>query len=617
MTVSAVIFDLDGTLIDSRLGIESCLRTALEAAAPSTALPPIESLIGPPVRDMIAGLLPGADAVVLDAAESAFRSCYDTDGWQATRAYPGVVEVLDDLASAGVALYVVTNKPPAPTRRILDHLGLFARFARVVARDDAPATWGDKAAATARLVVQAGLDPATCLFVGDSADDAEAARANGMRFAVAAYGYGGVAADPGDAVLADIADLPAVVAAGGFAVKATLRPCPICDGREAEVLHRQRFSLPDAVPLPSEYDVVACATCGFVFADTPACQADYDVLYRELSKYEDTATATGGGHSELDRRRLEVTAGIVGEHLGDRSLPLADMGCGNGGLLAALADLGYMDLTGIDPSPVCAARVESIGFTGIAGGLLSLDEATRESLRGRFACVTLSHVLEHLCDVRAAMTAALDLLAPGGSLYVEVPDAAAYAERYVVPYYYFDIEHINHFDGESLRNLAAVHGLGVTAAGRKDIEVPGGVLYPAVWAFMRRDEAAPRGIAPGRASRDAVVEYVRRSREQDAWPELEALASSGEPVCVWGAGSYAQRMMRDTPLRRCAILRFVDTDSKKHGTRLEGVPVESPDALSDFTGTVVVCAALQGAEIETELRRRGFGGRILRLDGGR
>jgi phosphoglycolate phosphatase len=208
--VTAIVFDLDGTLIDSRAGIETCLRRALAVAAPGAVLPPVESLIGPPVGQMMATLMPGADATALDTAVSVFRSCYDSEGWRMTTAYPGAADVLSALAAAGIAMYVVTNKPTGPTLRILEGLGIGSRFARVAGRDDA-ATWGDKAAATGRLVAEAGLDPAACLFVGDSADDARAARATGMRFAVATYGYGGVASEPGDIELADIRDLPGAV----------------------------------------------------------------------------------------------------------------------------------------------------------------------------------------------------------------------------------------------------------------------------------------------------------------------------------------------------------------------------------------------------------------------
>ena len=395
-----------------------------------------------------------------------------------------------------------------------------------------------------------------------------------------------------------------------------LRGCPVCGASGADVLHHQLFTVPEDWPLPCEYDVVACTACGFVYADTPACQADYDVLYRDLSKYEDASTATGGGDTAEDWTRLQVTARTVARFVSDVHAPVIDIGCGNGGLLRALRAEGFVDLSGIDPSPACACRVSDDVGTGIAGTLLSMDEETLAALRGRFAIVILSHVLEHLCDVPAALQVAVDFLGPDGVLYVEVPDAAGYAGHYVVPYYYFDGEHINHFDEGSLRNLAARLGLELLDAASKEMPLPDGLLYPAVWAAMRRPADGASGtIVRDEAARASVQEFIRASRERDEWPELRELAERDEAVVVWGAGSHAQRMLRDTPLSDCAILYFVDMDSKKHGSSLAGHKVRPPEALAGFEGTIVVCAAVQASEIESAIRSRGLHNRVLLLNG--
>ena len=78
-------------------------------------------------------------------------------------------------------------------------------------------------------------------------------------------------------------------------IKISERKCPICKTSECEVLHKQRFVLPEGHPQSSGYDVVCCGNCGFVFADTAVTQHDYDVFYEKFSKYQDKATSTGGG----------------------------------------------------------------------------------------------------------------------------------------------------------------------------------------------------------------------------------------------------------------------------------------------------------------------------------
>src|SRR5665213_2520203 len=114
------------------------------------------------------------------------------------------------------------------------------------------------------------------------------------------------------------------------------RPCAVCGGMEAEALHTQEFYLPDGHPLAAGYDVVACQECGFVFADTVIDQTAYDLFYAKRSKYEDSRTSTGSGVSDWDARRLREVADAVAGQAGSTDARILDLGCANGGLLAAL-----------------------------------------------------------------------------------------------------------------------------------------------------------------------------------------------------------------------------------------------------------------------------------------
>jgi C4-type Zn-finger protein len=77
-------------------------------------------------------------------------------------------------------------------------------------------------------------------------------------------------------------------------IKISDRKCPICKASECELIHKQRFVLPEGHPQAAGYDVVCCTRCGFVFADTTVTQQDYDVFYAKFSKYQDNVTSTGG-----------------------------------------------------------------------------------------------------------------------------------------------------------------------------------------------------------------------------------------------------------------------------------------------------------------------------------
>src|SRR5215472_13420414 len=89
------------------------------------------------------------------------------------------------------------------------------------------------------------------------------------------------------------------------------RACGACGADKATVCHHQEFVVPDGYPLPAAYDVLTCARCGFVFADPPATQKDYDFFYSDWSKYDDPKVATGGGTSKYDAARLATTAADI------------------------------------------------------------------------------------------------------------------------------------------------------------------------------------------------------------------------------------------------------------------------------------------------------------------
>lgn len=399
-------------------------------------------------------------------------------------------------------------------------------------------------------------------------------------------------------------------AAAQHRTKTLARPCPVCGASVGEVLHTQSFKLPDDYPLPTSYDVVACVRCGFVYADTEAVQADYDRFYRDFSKYEDTAVSSGGGGSELDRARLAETARSIVTHLTSADATILDIGCANGGLLRALKGLGFANVTGLDPSPACVRSVNGVGIECHLGGIF--DRSALAAGR-RFDCVILSHVMEHIRDLGSAVSVLIDLVAPGGILYIEVPDGSRYADYFVVPNYYFDCEHINHFDEHSLANLFGPAGLAPVETVKKTIRVSGTIDYPAVGLFLGTAATTRKTFIIEKDSRvrDSVVGSVEQSRSAGNGGELEALAAAATPVVVWGAGSYALRLLGEGPLGRCAIIAFIDKDRSKQGKQINGVNVFPPEKLREMTDPIVICSALFAADIAAEIKGMGLTNRLV------
>ena len=358
------------------------------------------------------------------------------------------------------------------------------------------------------------------------------------------------------------------------------RSCPVCYNKTGEVLHTQKFALPENHILPKVYDVVVCSVCGFVFADTIAKQDDYDVFYRDFSKYEDVTVSSGGGLCEWDKNRLHETAKWLDSAIDNKSASILDIGCANGGLLHEMHELSNKyTLTGVDPSPSCVSHVSKMGIECFNGSLFHQNALPVDK---KYDCIVLTHVLEHVYDLDTAIAALTSRLNPEGLLYIEVPDASRYADYYIVPFYFFDIEHINHFDENSLLNLFQKTGYSAVSVVKKVIQVSRVNLYPAVGLLMRistRDSIMSPKIIFDDSVCKSVKAYLAMSYEKDLHDEIEALAKSKEPVIIWGAGSYTLRLLETTSLGKCIINAFIDNDKSKLGQNIYGIPIVSPEIL--------------------------------------
>lgn len=188
MTRRSAIFDLDGTLTDSKPGILRCLTNTLEAHRIAWT-GPLDWFIGPPAGQSLRRLMPDADEPSRAALLHDYRLCYDATGWAENSVYPGVPEVLERLRDAGWQLFVCTSKREDFALRILEKFSLTPYFVAVYA-DTVGSLHHSKTELLGRLLAEQSLDPAATTMVGDRNFDIEAARANGVTSIAVTYGYG-------------------------------------------------------------------------------------------------------------------------------------------------------------------------------------------------------------------------------------------------------------------------------------------------------------------------------------------------------------------------------------------------------------------------------------------
>jgi len=185
-----IIFDLDGTLIDSAPAILASFRAAFAAAGRPPVVAIDESIVGPPLAETLALLAGTNDAAVIGELTQRFAAVYDTTGLLETAAYPGVGDMLRRLADRGLRLHIATNKRIHPTRKILTHLGWDGLFDSVYALDLFTPRLPDKAAMIGRLLSDRAISTDAAVYVGDREEDGLSAEANRLRFLAATWGYG-------------------------------------------------------------------------------------------------------------------------------------------------------------------------------------------------------------------------------------------------------------------------------------------------------------------------------------------------------------------------------------------------------------------------------------------
>jgi phosphoglycolate phosphatase len=187
----AVIFDLDGTLIDTAADLAASMNYVLERAGRAPVpLDRVRHLVGHGGRAMLdkgfrenGGVVP-AD---LDPHLSLFLEHYLAHIADQSRPFPGAIAALDALEAEGAAIAVCTNKREAWARALFDALGLSHRFAAVIGADTVGVAKPDARPVLAAL---AGSGRSKGVFVGDSDTDIRAAKAAGLPCIAALFGYG-------------------------------------------------------------------------------------------------------------------------------------------------------------------------------------------------------------------------------------------------------------------------------------------------------------------------------------------------------------------------------------------------------------------------------------------
>jgi phosphoglycolate phosphatase len=188
-TIGGVLFDLDGTLLDSAPDLYAALqRQCEEEGAPVPPYAPVREVVSRGARAVLRCAFGHLGEPAVEARVARYLELYEVVMGQATRPFEGIEPMLDQLEAAGVRWGIVTNKAGYLTEELLRRIGWAGRPAAVVGGDTLPVKKPDPA--PVRLACErAGIDPARSLFVGDDRRDVMAGAAAGLYTVAVAWGY--------------------------------------------------------------------------------------------------------------------------------------------------------------------------------------------------------------------------------------------------------------------------------------------------------------------------------------------------------------------------------------------------------------------------------------------
>ncbi len=184
-----IIFDLDGTLIDSAPSILSGFAFALKSMGVAPKVPLESKLIGPPLIEILSTLSGLTSNTSLNKMANAFKEYYDTTGFLQSVPFDGVDHVLRILNKEGVILHLATNKRYVPTLKILDLMNWSSLFSSIYTLDMPGNSFKTKGEMLCNQIRSAKINKNLALYVGDRNEDRIAAQENCLSFVWANWGY--------------------------------------------------------------------------------------------------------------------------------------------------------------------------------------------------------------------------------------------------------------------------------------------------------------------------------------------------------------------------------------------------------------------------------------------
>lgn len=377
------------------------------------------------------------------------------------------------------------------------------------------------------------------------------------------------------------------------------RSCPICNCDESNLLYTQHFSEGFSGLLLTGYKVVACKRCGFTFADDIPSQQEFDEYYEALSKYEQPLEVLQ--ISQTEKVRFHDIASIISKWCPQKEMKILDIGCANGDLLYELKNIGFSNLTGLDPSPQCSSNAKNMyGLEVLTGTISTLPNIAKS----HYDLIIMVGVLEHIKDLSVSLDLILSALDSKGLIFIEVPDVSGFTKYIDAPYQQFSTEHINYFSQKSLSNLMSSQDLILVNEYQSSRKASANSVMPVVTSLYQFSVNSKFELIHDEESTRNLVNYINASAkiEEKICESLLIYTTSQEPVLVWGTGTQTMHLIAQGLFDDLNIIGFVDSNPKYQSLEIMGKKVLSPSQVKNHDETIIISTQNYQIEIENQIR---------------
>lgn len=405
--------------------------------------------------------------------------------------------------------------------------------------------------------------------------------------------------------------------------KNKLANCPICNSNKAINMLDLNCGNLDNSTLYQSVKIDVCIECGHIYNRLSLDEIDglikyYNEEYAPLNLGStDKIGDRPGSNNPFTLKRYAQLYSLISSHVNSDSKVL-DVGCAMGGFLDYLHKHGLNNLYGID-------LIEDYVSYAKKKGDYNIKLGSAESIPfddNSFDLLIMDQVMEHLVEPMKAFKEAKRVMVDGGLLCIGVPDASRYDEIYFFDFYWFLMrEHLQHFDVEHLKLLAALEGLElVTYCKSKTPMMSEKMILPNLNAIFRLTNKIDNlNITKACFNlRKKIEKYVENNFEKMNQKKkiINKILDSKQPLYAWGIGREFLYLYESVGLKNCNIIGLIDANPYKQNIfSVDGKKIMDKSVLEKATSNsaLIISAIAHTKQIKNALSEIGYCGQIVEI----